>query len=185
MFSVVIPAYGSTPYLEDCLRGLASQSVAPTEIIVFHTGPHDPTARILPLFPGVRVVHEDARQYAGGARPGARAIVVRRWQGTNGWRSWIAIWLPTDTGSRVSPLRQRDIRRMCLSDRSVDGLSEGYGIKVQKITAVALIFFGFTFTFFMGVGVGSSVGGFVGLAIAIVGLFLLIIASVRAWWHHG
>ncbi len=79
MFSVVIPAYGSTPYLEDCLRGLASQSVAPTEIIVFHTGPHDPTARILPLFPGVRVVHEDARQYAGGARNRGAALAGDQW----------------------------------------------------------------------------------------------------------
>lgn len=79
MFSVMIPAYGPSPYLEDCLRGLASQSVAPTEIIVFHTGSSDPTARISPLFPEVRVVHEDARQFAGGARNCGAALARGQW----------------------------------------------------------------------------------------------------------
>lgn len=68
MFSIVIPVYGASPFLQDCLRGLADQSVAAREIIVFHTGPHDPTESILAKFPSVRIFHEDPRQFAGGAR---------------------------------------------------------------------------------------------------------------------
>lgn len=79
MFSVVIPAYGTAPHLEDCLRALASQSATATEIIVFHTGPEDPTESVGRTLPTVRVYHEDARQFAGGARNKGAALASGDW----------------------------------------------------------------------------------------------------------
>ena len=79
MFSIVIPAYGTAPHLEDCLRSLANQSIPATEIIVFHTGPDGPTERVGRVFPGVRVHHEDARLFAGGARNKGAALASGDW----------------------------------------------------------------------------------------------------------
>lgn len=71
-YSVVIPAYGPTPYLEDLIRDLLAQRPAPGTIVVVHTGSDDPTQRLAPLIASssipVRVVHEEGRLYAGAAR---------------------------------------------------------------------------------------------------------------------
>ncbi|MEM1345990.1 MAG: glycosyltransferase [Pseudomonadota bacterium] len=66
--SVIVPAYGPSPHLERCLAALLCQTLPPSEIIVFHTGSDDPGPRLAPRLPGVRFFHEDARQFAGGAR---------------------------------------------------------------------------------------------------------------------
>lgn len=72
--SVVIPAYGMCSHLEKCLHALDRQSAPPAEIIVFHTGPDNLSARLAGCFPSVRFVHEDARQFAGGARNRGAAL---------------------------------------------------------------------------------------------------------------
>ncbi|MEL6642575.1 MAG: glycosyltransferase family A protein [Pseudomonadota bacterium] len=66
--SVVIPAYGPTPYLERCLTALEAQTLPPLEITVFHSGPDDPTEALSATHPNVRVTHSDTRHFAGGAR---------------------------------------------------------------------------------------------------------------------
>ena len=66
--SVVIPAYGHCPHLGACLDALAGQSFRPKEIIVYHTGSHDPSGEMSTRHPGVNIIHSDTRAFAGAAR---------------------------------------------------------------------------------------------------------------------
>lgn len=77
--SVVIPAYGPSLWLEACLDHLSRQTRPADEIIVFHTGSDNPEPRLSPLFPGVRIVHQDAREFAGGARNRGAALAGGDW----------------------------------------------------------------------------------------------------------
>ena len=65
--SVVIPAYGECPHLPAVLAALARQIVRPREIIVIHTGPHDPSAELAGRDGRLTVIHQDDRLYAGAA----------------------------------------------------------------------------------------------------------------------
>lgn len=65
---MVIPAYGAVPWLEPCLLSLRGQVRAADEIIVFHSGPHDPASELAAGFPEVRFLHSEERHFAGAAR---------------------------------------------------------------------------------------------------------------------
>jgi glycosyltransferase involved in cell wall biosynthesis len=66
--SVIIPAYGPTPYLSDVLSAITSGSRKPDEIIVSHSGSDDPTELLRKRHPSVRILHLDERLFAGEAR---------------------------------------------------------------------------------------------------------------------
>lgn len=66
--SVGIPAYGPCQDLRRVVEALLEQTVRPNEIIVVHSGPHDPTAELTALDSCVRVIHRDERLLAGAAR---------------------------------------------------------------------------------------------------------------------
>lgn len=66
--SVVIPVYGPAPHLHRCITALRAQTMLPTEIIVFHSGPEDPTDTLASAFPEISVYHSDSRHFAGSAR---------------------------------------------------------------------------------------------------------------------
>ncbi len=44
--SVVIPAYGACPHLPKAVDAVGVQSPGPSDIIVVHSGPHDPTEAV-------------------------------------------------------------------------------------------------------------------------------------------
>lgn len=66
--TVVIPAYGPTPFLRQVLAALANQARRPDETIVSHSGSDDPSDWIKEEFPEVRVFHSEERMAAGVAR---------------------------------------------------------------------------------------------------------------------
>jgi len=66
--TVIIPAYGATPHLARVLTALSNGALKPDEIIVSHSGEHDPSEEILARFPNVTVLHSDLRLFAGAAR---------------------------------------------------------------------------------------------------------------------
>lgn len=66
--SVVIPDYGYSPYLVENVAALLSGTRSPDELIVSHSGPHDPTERLQSRFPSLRVIHTAERLLAGAAR---------------------------------------------------------------------------------------------------------------------
>lgn len=66
--SVIIPAYGPTPHLEEILDAIVAGTLAPFEIIVSHSGSNDPTVALAMTHPDVLVLHCDARLFAGAAR---------------------------------------------------------------------------------------------------------------------
>ena len=77
--SVVIPAYGPCPHLPEVVDAILSQSVQPTEIVVAHSGPCDPTSVLTARSDLIRVFHSDRRLLGGGARNlGARHARGRR-----------------------------------------------------------------------------------------------------------
>lgn len=71
-FSVVIPAYGPTPYLATLVRSLVEQTPPPDKVVIVHTGSDDPTDAIAPVVDNalmsVQIIHEDRRMLAGAAR---------------------------------------------------------------------------------------------------------------------
>jgi len=77
--SVVIPAYGAVPWLEACLQSLRGQGRAADEIIVFHSGPHDPAPDLAARFPEVRFLHIEDRHFAGAARNRGAAAASGDW----------------------------------------------------------------------------------------------------------
>lgn len=66
--SVVVPAYGHCRYLPDLIRALEGGTRRPDEIIVSHSGAHDPSDELAILSPAVLVLHEPKRLFAGVAR---------------------------------------------------------------------------------------------------------------------
>ncbi len=66
--SVVIPAYGQCPHLPDVIDAILSQSIQPTEIVVAHSGPFDPTGALTANSDLIRVFHSDRRLLGGAAR---------------------------------------------------------------------------------------------------------------------
>ncbi|MEM9475458.1 MAG: glycosyltransferase family 2 protein [Pseudomonadota bacterium] len=66
--SVVIPVYGAAPYLQRCVAALRAQTLPPSQIIVFHSGPEDPTGELGRAFPDISVYHSEDRHFAGAAR---------------------------------------------------------------------------------------------------------------------
>lgn len=77
--SVIIPAYGHCPHLPDLLRALLSGARRPDEIIVSHSGPHDPTEEVAAISPAVRVLHSSARLLAGAARNQGTTAACGTW----------------------------------------------------------------------------------------------------------
>jgi hypothetical protein len=71
-FSVVVPAYGPTPYLIDLIHSLAVQTPQPAKIVVVHTGSDDPSIEIAAsckhLSTPLSVIHQSDRLYASAAR---------------------------------------------------------------------------------------------------------------------
>jgi GT2 family glycosyltransferase len=72
--AVIIPAYGPTPYLRAILERIESGARHPQEIIVSHSGSHDPTETLAKKYPQVRVLHSQARLFAGAARNRGAAV---------------------------------------------------------------------------------------------------------------
>ena len=66
--SVIIPSFGAAPHLTVLLNAIENGSQKPTEIIVSHSGPSDPTDDLGKLFTQVKVLHSDERLLAGAAR---------------------------------------------------------------------------------------------------------------------
>jgi len=66
--SIVIPAYGACAELPEVLAALLNQTRMAGEIIVAHSGEHDPTDELQKLDVRVRVVHSDESLLAGAAR---------------------------------------------------------------------------------------------------------------------
>lgn len=76
--TVVIPAYGPGPYLEEVVAALAPQLGDGCRIIVSHSGDCDPTDR----FAGhgrVTVLHSTERLFAGAARNRGLALAEAEW----------------------------------------------------------------------------------------------------------
>jgi glycosyltransferase involved in cell wall biosynthesis len=66
--SVVIPAYGLCPQLSEVVGAVLDQTTVPGEIIVAHSGEHDPTEQLQSLDERIRVIHSDPGLLAGAAR---------------------------------------------------------------------------------------------------------------------
>lgn len=77
--SVVIPDYGHSPFLSQNIAALLAGTRVPDEIIVSHSGPHDPTARLTAEFPQVTVLHSDDRMLGGAARNRGAEAALGRW----------------------------------------------------------------------------------------------------------
>ncbi len=77
--AVVIPAYGACPHLPKVVDAVGAQSPRPSDIIVVHSGPDDPTEALRRTNPRVRVIHRDDRVWAGAARNLGLALVKTRW----------------------------------------------------------------------------------------------------------
>lgn len=61
------------------IEALHRQTLPPTEIVVAHSGPSDPSARITDQFPQVEVLHSDVRWYPGAARNAGAAATHGDW----------------------------------------------------------------------------------------------------------
>lgn len=71
--TVIIPSYGPSPHLHAVLKALHEGDLKPDEIIVSHSGSHDPSNWVRKNFPLVQIIHSSARRFAGEARnAGAR-----------------------------------------------------------------------------------------------------------------
>lgn len=66
--SVILPAFGHCPHLMDVIAAITVGELQPDEIIVSHSGADDPSEAILARFPGLTMLHQEARLYAGEAR---------------------------------------------------------------------------------------------------------------------
>ena len=77
--SIVIPVFGAAPHLRALIDRLAAQTVGAREILVVHTGPDDPTSALAGAHPGLRIIHQDQRLYAGQARNRGLAAATGRW----------------------------------------------------------------------------------------------------------
>lgn len=66
--SVIIPAYGASPHLQDALSAIEAGTRKPDQIIVSHSGSDDPTEILRETHPSVCVLHSDERLFAGAAR---------------------------------------------------------------------------------------------------------------------
>ena len=77
--SVLIPAYNACPVLTMGIDLLLTQTVEPREVIVVHSGSHDPTRVLAGRDPRIRVIHTDERLFAGAARNVAAAHATGRW----------------------------------------------------------------------------------------------------------
>lgn len=77
--AVVIPAYGACPHLPKVLDAVGAQSPGPSDIVVVHSGPDDPSAALRRTNPRVRVVHRDDRLWAGAARNLGLAEIKTKW----------------------------------------------------------------------------------------------------------
>jgi len=66
--SVVIPAYGLCSHLTETIEALLDQICQPAEIIVVHTGTHDPSNVLSRYGDKVRVFHSNDRMLGGAAR---------------------------------------------------------------------------------------------------------------------
>ena len=66
--SVLIPAYNECPGLFACVDLLLAQTMKPLEIIIVHSGSHDPSPLLADRDPRVRVIHRTERLFAGAAR---------------------------------------------------------------------------------------------------------------------
>ena len=77
--SVIIPAYGHCPYLPDLLSALMDGERRPDEIIVSHSGPHDPTEELAAISVAVTVIHHSERLLGGAARNRGAAIAKGEW----------------------------------------------------------------------------------------------------------
>jgi len=66
--SVIIPDYGESPYLADNIAALLSGTRRPDQVIVSHSGSHDPTEHLKDRFPEVCVLHSEERLLGGAAR---------------------------------------------------------------------------------------------------------------------
>ncbi len=64
--SVVIPAYGQCPHLPEVVDAILPQSVQPTEIVVAHSGPFDPTSVLTAKSDLIHVFNSDQRLLGGG-----------------------------------------------------------------------------------------------------------------------
>lgn len=72
--SIVIPAYGHCPHLPGLIRALLEGDDPPDEIIVSHSGSHDPSAELSALSRFVQVKHHSERLLGGAARNRGAAI---------------------------------------------------------------------------------------------------------------
>jgi glycosyltransferase involved in cell wall biosynthesis len=77
--SIVIPAYGHCPHLPGVLRALLDGTIRPDEIIVFHSGPDDPTAAIAAISDAITVLHQSDRLLGGAARNRGAAAARGEW----------------------------------------------------------------------------------------------------------
>ena len=78
--AVVIPVYNDAEFLRSCLRALADQSVAPTEVIVVDNASTDDSAEVARSF-GARVIFEGRRGILSATAAGcdaARADIIAR-----------------------------------------------------------------------------------------------------------
>ncbi|MDN3645901.1 glycosyltransferase family A protein [Pontixanthobacter aestiaquae] len=73
--SIVIPAYGPTPFLRAVLDGLRAGTQQPEAIYVSHSGSEDPTDWLKEEFPEVTALHSEERLFAGAARNRAAKLV--------------------------------------------------------------------------------------------------------------
>jgi GT2 family glycosyltransferase len=77
--TVVIPDYGRSPFISQNIAALLAGTRAPDEVIVSHSGPHDPTARLKAEFPQVLVLHSDERMLGGAARNRGAEVARGEW----------------------------------------------------------------------------------------------------------
>jgi GT2 family glycosyltransferase len=63
-----VPAYNAAHFLAGCIESLLAQTLAPIEILVIDDGSSDDPAKIVCLYPGVRVIRHDRNRGLAAAR---------------------------------------------------------------------------------------------------------------------
>jgi glycosyltransferase involved in cell wall biosynthesis len=71
--------FGAAPFLPALIDRLDCQTVGPQEILVIHTGAHDPTRLIAAAHPRLLIIHQEDRLFAGEARNRGLAEASGRW----------------------------------------------------------------------------------------------------------
>ena len=91
--SIIIPAYNEARHLRACLKAIADQTVAPSEVIIVDNNSTDQTAKIAQRYPFVTLIHEPRQGIVFARNAGFDAargnIITRIDADTHLPRNWV------------------------------------------------------------------------------------------------